>query len=228
MRISYFKTSRVTKRRSVGLQLWVGRLWARVTKSIGGKRDFEVRTPNAVAGVRGTEFVVDVSEQGQTQVTVVEGGVELGSRLGDGSQTLGANDRGNVAGDGNITRERVEPQEINDMRETVEPEAKLDEEGAKERVAGAGEDKQRGPDGAGERRDGQADEGDTEGDGDGEGGDDSGAGDDGTAGGDEGLEEDLENDRELGSRDEPQTEAPLDLDPGAGQTRVRGRLEVRE
>lgn len=44
--------------RQVSVSLWVGRLWAKVAKKIGGDSSFEVETHNAVAGVRGTSFAV--------------------------------------------------------------------------------------------------------------------------------------------------------------------------
>lgn len=44
--------------RSVGVAVWVGRVWAKVARRLGGNNAFEVRTQNAVAGVRGTSFTV--------------------------------------------------------------------------------------------------------------------------------------------------------------------------
>ncbi len=46
------------QKRKVTLSLWLGRLWAKVTKKAGGERSFAVETHNAVAGVRGTSFSV--------------------------------------------------------------------------------------------------------------------------------------------------------------------------
>jgi len=45
-------------------RLMVGRMWASVTKLFGKESRFEVETPNAVAGVRGTVFAVDHAESG--------------------------------------------------------------------------------------------------------------------------------------------------------------------
>lgn len=45
--------------------------------AFGGRQRFEVRTPTAVAGVRGTEFIVRLSESGQTEVAVIEGSVDV-------------------------------------------------------------------------------------------------------------------------------------------------------
>lgn len=45
--------------------------------SFGTASRFEIRTPAAVAGVRGTEFIVAVDEAGKTEVHVIEGAVEV-------------------------------------------------------------------------------------------------------------------------------------------------------
>ncbi|MEM7678079.1 MAG: FecR family protein [Myxococcota bacterium] len=44
--------------RNVSMHVWLGRLWASVAKRLNGTSSFEVRTRNAVAGVRGTSFAV--------------------------------------------------------------------------------------------------------------------------------------------------------------------------
>jgi hypothetical protein len=45
--------------------------------SFGTTSRFEIRTPAAVAGVRGTEFIVAVDEAGKSEVHVIEGLVEV-------------------------------------------------------------------------------------------------------------------------------------------------------
>lgn len=57
------------------IRLWAGRLLSQVVKGPRPAR-YQVRTPVAVAAVRGTEFVADVSESGGTGVAVFEGEVE--------------------------------------------------------------------------------------------------------------------------------------------------------
>lgn len=73
------------------LKLWSGRLWARVSKLFGSS-EFEVEGPNAVAGVRGTEFVVEVAADGSTDINVIDGAVAVNNRDGGPQQLLGAGD----------------------------------------------------------------------------------------------------------------------------------------
>lgn len=58
-------------------KLSTGKMWASVTKAIGGDSRFAVRTSNAVAGVRGTTFRVNAEEDGSTLVKVYEGAVAV-------------------------------------------------------------------------------------------------------------------------------------------------------
>lgn len=59
------------------LRLVLGNLWASVAKRITPGSQFQVETPAAVAGVRGTRFEVSVSPTGATGVYVEEGVVEV-------------------------------------------------------------------------------------------------------------------------------------------------------
>lgn len=65
-------------------QLDIGRVWIRVLKSLSPKSKFEVHTPTATAGVRGTVFSVAVDADGSTHISVVDGQVDVrgaGERL---------------------------------------------------------------------------------------------------------------------------------------------------
>ncbi|MFA6029517.1 MAG: FecR domain-containing protein [Elusimicrobiota bacterium] len=71
------------------LSLKLGSLTAKLKKLAAG-RSLRVRTPSAVAAVRGTEFAVDVPEEGETRVGVFdEGRVEVSGE--QGSTELSAN-----------------------------------------------------------------------------------------------------------------------------------------
>lgn len=64
-----------------------------ITGKLGGP-GFKVRTPTAVIGVRGTDFVVLVAEDGATQVAVLDGEVEIAAfdatRITDSALGVGA------------------------------------------------------------------------------------------------------------------------------------------
>lgn len=64
----------------VRLTLVLGAVWARVAGRLAGEEGFQVRTDRVVAGVRGTEFVVDASEA--HAVVVLEGRVVVGAPSG--------------------------------------------------------------------------------------------------------------------------------------------------
>lgn len=72
--------ARGEKKSSVAL--FFGRLWSKVVKRSGGADSFEVRSANAAAGVRGTEFEVGVALDGSTRVIVVSGEVAVGDGEG--------------------------------------------------------------------------------------------------------------------------------------------------
>ena len=55
----------------------VGRIWIRVLELLGERSKFEIRTPTATAGVRGTVFSVEVDQSGRMDVAVYEGAVAI-------------------------------------------------------------------------------------------------------------------------------------------------------
>jgi hypothetical protein len=78
-----------TKERTSLFRLDAGQIWVRVLSAIGGKTKFEVRTPTATAGVRGTVFSVAVDEEGHTTVAVYEGEVAVDAEAGSASVAPG-------------------------------------------------------------------------------------------------------------------------------------------
>jgi len=79
---------RFDKRTNAALSLFrldVGRIWVRVIRSLSADSKFEIRTPTATAGVRGTTFSINVDPDGGTEILVYEGDVEVRS----GEQTYG-------------------------------------------------------------------------------------------------------------------------------------------
>lgn len=66
----------------VSLELFNGISTNKVAK-LGAESSFTIRTPSAVAGVRGTEFQVAVSDTGETEVDVMEGEVGVADAEGN-------------------------------------------------------------------------------------------------------------------------------------------------
>jgi len=79
-----------------GFSVAAGRI-RNVAANVSGA-DYRVRTPSTVAGVRGTDFGVEVSDE-RDAVAVLEGSVEVTKLDTNESLTLGANEYANALGD---------------------------------------------------------------------------------------------------------------------------------
>lgn len=71
-----------TEARTSVFKLDVGQVWIRILKILSQQSKFEIRTPTATAGVRGTIFSVRVTPDGATQISVYEGVVSVQSDSG--------------------------------------------------------------------------------------------------------------------------------------------------
>ena len=60
-------------------RLDLGNVWIRVLKLLSQQDKFEIQTPTATAGVRGTIFAVEVASDGATEIQVYEGEVKVES-----------------------------------------------------------------------------------------------------------------------------------------------------
>ena len=81
-----------------------------VLKKSGGNK-FQVITPQAIAGVRGTKWAVDVAEK-KTSVFVVNGRVAVGRRTGNHGVTLGSGEGVDVEESGPLTVKRWPPARV--------------------------------------------------------------------------------------------------------------------
>jgi hypothetical protein len=59
--------------------LWFGRVLSNIKKLTGRNSKFQISTATLVAGVRGTEFIVDATDPGMSEVGVFDGKVAVGS-----------------------------------------------------------------------------------------------------------------------------------------------------
>jgi hypothetical protein len=98
--------------RNVSAKLLVGQVWANVAKAVGGEARFEVRTENAVAGVRGTTFRVDAAKDRSVVVRVYSGTVAVAQgsvpRRSHGDAKDGKPERKQVEGPQEVSREQWE------------------------------------------------------------------------------------------------------------------------
>lgn len=92
------------KKVNVGLHL--GNINCDVTK-LSKESEFIIRTPSAVAGVRGTQFDVEVEEDGSSEISVDEGEVEVAPSTGEGEKiSVGAGQAVVVKNDGSVKVQR--------------------------------------------------------------------------------------------------------------------------
>lgn len=68
-----------TKKIATKLFLFFGRLVSNIAKFTHTRSRFAVQTPTVIAGVRGTEFIVETTDSTQTDVGVFEGEVTVGA-----------------------------------------------------------------------------------------------------------------------------------------------------
>ncbi len=78
-------------------KLDAGSIWIRIIKVLSQRSKFEITTPTATAGVRGTIFAVHVALDGETKVSVIEGQVAVTG--GNQSQQVNPNTVATVAGE---------------------------------------------------------------------------------------------------------------------------------
>ncbi len=94
--------------RKVSARLLIGNLWASVARAVGGESRFEVRTENAVAGVRGTTFRVDAAHDRSVVVRVYSGTVAVAGGGVPRPEHRPGEPRHEVPGPQEVTREQWE------------------------------------------------------------------------------------------------------------------------
>jgi hypothetical protein len=102
--------------RKVSARLLVGNVWANVAKTVGGEARFEVKTENAVAGVRGTTFRVDAAHDRSVVVRVYSGTVAVAGGGLPRPEHKAGEPRREVPGPEEVTREQWEKL-VTDMME---------------------------------------------------------------------------------------------------------------
>jgi hypothetical protein len=74
-----------TKKVKTRLYLAIGRLFSNIAQMMNRESRFDVQTPTAIVGIRGTEFVVELADAEETDVGVFEGSVFVNSVDDQGS-----------------------------------------------------------------------------------------------------------------------------------------------
>jgi len=72
--------SKKTKKRNINVNMILGKTWAKVPKFSGSKGRFEITTKTSVAGVRGTDFRMNVNKDNSAVLKVYQGEVEVSKR----------------------------------------------------------------------------------------------------------------------------------------------------
>ncbi|MGQ9616775.1 MAG: FecR family protein [Spirochaetota bacterium] len=103
--------TRKDKNLNKSLFLDSGKLWAKVTKRRG--TELEVKTPTSVASVKGTRFILEEKEWGETWLWVLEDVVKLKSSAGETDVNAGEW--------GKATKDSIETGSIKDGDIPVEP-----------------------------------------------------------------------------------------------------------
>jgi hypothetical protein len=80
--------NRKTARKNVNVGLTIGRLWAKVKKLTTPDSSVEVKTSNAVAGVRGTVYRVNVEDDKSALIKVYDGSVYVANPPRDPSKPI--------------------------------------------------------------------------------------------------------------------------------------------
>ncbi len=71
---------RGTKKKAGEVKLKLGKIWAKTNKK---PVKIKIKAPNAVASIRGTEWVIEVKNNGQSSLAVMEGNIVLASNTGE-------------------------------------------------------------------------------------------------------------------------------------------------
>ena len=86
--MSELSFNRQTDSKNVKVDLSLGKLWANVKRLVTSDSSVEVRTTNAVAGVRGTVYRVNVEEDKSAIIKVYDGTVYVANPPRDASKPI--------------------------------------------------------------------------------------------------------------------------------------------
>ena len=93
--------------------LRIGELWAKIEKGTG---KFEIDTPNTVVSVKGTNFMLNVAEDGKTDLYTFKGEVFFQNKSTGEAEVILAGQRGTISGDQPIFIVPFDPHEIDESQ----------------------------------------------------------------------------------------------------------------
>jgi hypothetical protein len=103
--------TRQQKQLNKSLVMESGKLWAKVTKKRGS--EFTVKTPTSVASVKGTRFILEEKEWGESWLWVLEDAVQFSNETGEVTVNEGQK--------GTATKDAIDVQPIDDNDLPIEP-----------------------------------------------------------------------------------------------------------
>lgn len=112
------------------ISVWAGKIYGRVQKLLNNKSTFEINSPSVIAGIRGTTFSVDVSDDGATEVSVYVGRVAVTARSHqENSVLIGSKEKVNLqsADDKTAVIEAVDFSELSIWDKNALEESLIDE-----------------------------------------------------------------------------------------------------
>ena len=75
--ISYLQKNPVKKIKKKRLFLHIGRMWNKTKSLLRSESEYTVMTPNAISGIRGTAYNIDVSSEQTTLIKIFSGSVKI-------------------------------------------------------------------------------------------------------------------------------------------------------
>ncbi len=77
LEINHLEENPVRKVKKKGLFLSLGRMWNKAKSLLHAKSEYTVRTPNAISGIRGTAYGIDVASEDTTRIRTYSGAVAV-------------------------------------------------------------------------------------------------------------------------------------------------------
>lgn len=93
-----------------------GNVWSKVMKKTG---NFEIETPTTVVSVKGTEFKVEVQEDGTTEVITFSGEVTMRNKQDNKEATVSSGNKGRSTGTGEISVSQTEEGDVSEEEQEI-------------------------------------------------------------------------------------------------------------